>query len=78
MNPTRLRGLRDAYGSWKIIVTCAPERAQALTREAGDVLPVEPDGSARRREQVRDHPGERRLAASRLADDPERLATAHL
>ena len=75
MKPTRLRGLSDAYGSWKIIIISRRTGRMSRPRELRDVagrrrsiLPAV--GSSSRMMQRR----HRRLAAARLADDAERLA----
>ena len=39
-----------------------------------DIRPIELDPARRRVEEAQDHPADRRLAAARLADEPERLA----
>ena len=77
MKPTRLRGLSEAYGSWKTIIMLAPDRPHLRAGEPGDVAAVEDDRAGGRLEQPHDAAGERRLAAARLADDAERLALAH-
>ena len=71
---TVLRGLSDAYGSWKIICISrrsgrsCPRRAPVMSRPSKRIVPAV--GSSSRRIE----PRSRRLAAARLADDPERLA----
>jgi hypothetical protein len=71
---TRLRGFSDACGSWKTICISRRIGASCLARGLGDVLAAEADraaGGAISRTSVAD---QCRLAATRLADDPERLA----
>ena len=69
--PIVMRGSSDEYGSWKTICRGAPAgSAAAAARRAGCGRCVdgrEPDGG----------PGERRLAGSRLADEPDDLAGGH-
>ena len=77
ISPTVMRGLSDAYGSWKTI--CMRRRSGRIVdwRGVGDVL-------CRRRRIVpavglvdaRDQPRERRLAAAGLADQADGLAAA--
>src|SRR5579884_2172200 len=55
----------------------AADRPQRALAEMGDVAPVEPHDARGRLEQPDDEARGRRLAATRLADDPERLAAAH-
>ena len=73
--PTLWRGLSDAYGSWKTICI---RRAAAAARSAQrrDVLAVEDDPARGRLVEAEDRAPDRRLAAARLADQPERLAAA--
>ena len=52
----------------------AAKRAQLLLAELRDVLAVEHDPSVRRLVQPQDGAADRRLAAARLADEPDRLA----
>jgi hypothetical protein len=73
MSLTFQRGLRLAYGSWKII--CMRRRI-----DAGRAPPalrddaVEDDAAARRRVEADEQPRHRALAAARLADERERAA----
>ena len=74
-SPTVIRGLSDVYGSWKTSWMLRRRRAVSAAR-AQDVGPVEEDRAGVRLDQPDDAAGERRLAAARLADDPERLVPA--
>ena len=74
MPPAVIRGLRLAYGSWKIIcirrriVRSAPPLRVARSMPSNTIRP--PVGSSRRIDRA----AGRALAAARLADEPERLA----
>ena len=74
MSRTVIRGLSDAYGSWKTI--CISRRTSRICAalEARDVAAVEDDLPRRRLRQLDQRPRQRRLAAARLADEAERLA----
>ena len=76
--PTVFRGFSDEYGSWKIICISRRSGRSCALREARDVLALEPDRPGGRVEEAEDQPSSRRLAAAGLADDPERLAAAHV
>ncbi len=73
-SPTVMRGLREAYGSWKMICMLRRERAHLVALEREMSLTVEDDLALGRLEQAEDQRGRRRLAAARLADEAERLA----
>jgi hypothetical protein len=53
-----------------------PQRAQLALTQVRDVLAVEHDPSAGRLVKPQQRPADGRLAATRLADEPERLAAA--
>ena len=72
MSATRQRGLRLAYGSWKIICMRAPERELGV--DEIDAPAGEPDFPARRPIQADDQPRDRRLAAAGFADQSQGLA----
>ena len=74
--PTRLRGLSEANGSWKIICICAAHRAQVAARPADELLACESHRAGRRGRQLQDRPAQRRLAAPGFADQPECFAFA--
>ena len=74
IEPTVIRGLRLACGSWKIICISRPQRPERPALEAGDVAALEPDRAAGRLVEPQDRPARRGLAAARLADEPEGLA----
>ena len=76
--PTRLRGLSEAYGSWKTICICRRSGRSARRLSGRDVAPLEDDLAAGQLVQAHDAAPERRLAAARLAHEPERLARPHL
>ncbi len=71
---TVIRGLSDAYGSWKTIWMSRRDGPHLPALELRDVRALEDDVAARRLDELDDRPAERRLAAPGLADDPERLA----
>ena len=75
--PAVIRGLRLAYGSWKIICIRRRAATHLLPVERGQVDAVDQHATRRRLEQPDDGPSRRRLAAPGLADEPERLAAAH-
>ncbi len=52
----------------------AAQRHERAARGVRDVRAAEAHGAARRLEQAHDRPRQRRLAAARLADEPQRLA----
>jgi hypothetical protein len=56
----------------------AAERLEVALAEIGDVLAVEADPARRRPVQPEQRPADRRLPASRLADEAERLAAANV
>ena len=74
MKPTRLRGFSDAYGSWKIIIISrrigriSVRDSVVMSRPSNMIVP------RRRVEESHDAARHRRLAATGLADDAERLA----
>ena len=74
IEPTVIRGFRLACGSWKIIcifgrsARSAPPSSRAMSRPSSSIAP------AGRVVEPQDRPPGRRLAAARLADEPERLA----
>ena len=72
--PTRWRGLRDAYGSWKIICISRRSGCIARPRSADDLLPFEAHRAGGGRDQLQDGAAERRFAGARLADEAECLA----
>ena len=74
--PTRLRGFSDANGSWKII--CISRRSGRSSRRERPVMSSPPNRTepSSRLGQLQDRPAQRRLAAARLAHQPERLALA--
>ena len=78
MSRTLRRGFSDEIGSWKIICICGAELAQLLARERGELCPSKRTVPARRAGQLHDRPTGRRLAAARLADEPEGLALQHV
>ena len=55
-----------------------PQRAQRTFAQVSDVAPVEDDAPVVRLVEAQDRASDRRLAASRLADEPERLTAADL
>ena len=71
---TVIRGLSEAYGSWKTIWISRRMGRISLAAVVRDVLAVEDDPARGRLEQLHDRSAQRRLAATRLPDDPERLA----
>ena len=76
MSTTRRRGLSEAIGSWKIICTAsAPAPALAPSRAPSGAAPRNARGR-RSAEDAGDDAAERRLAAARLADEPDDLALA--
>ena len=78
MSRTLRRGFSDEIGSWKIICICGRSLRTSSPVERGDLLSVEDDAAARRVGQLHDRSTGRRLAAARLADEPERLARQHV
>ena len=69
---TVMRGFSEAYGSWKTICMSARALPQLLRRQRRDVAPGHRDRAAGRLLQAQDRPGDRRLAAARLADQRQR------
>ena len=69
-----MRGLSDAYGSWKIICTRLRKARSGPDAQRGDVGAVDDDAARGRLVQAQDGAAERRLAAARFADEAERLA----
>ena len=74
MVSTRMRGLSEAYGSWKIICTASRAALASRTGERRPVLALEQHLAFARLQQAGDHAAERRLAAARLADQADHLA----
>ena len=74
MSRTRRRGFSDEIGSWKIICIRGRIFRSASPVERGQLGPVEPHAARDGRRELHDRPPGRRLAAARLADEPERLA----
>ena len=74
MSATFQRGLRLAYGSWKIICMRRRIDARPLRAPAPAIDAVEDDAAARRRVQADEQPRDRALAAAGFADQRERLA----
>ena len=74
LSPIGVRGSSDAYGSWKMI--CIRRRYGLSAAPVSFVMSVavEADRAGRRLDQAEEQPADRRLAAARLADEPERLA----
>ena len=72
--PIRLRGLSDANGSWKTICISLRSGSSCLPAGVRDVLAAEADAALGGLEQPHERARQRRLAAARLADEPERLA----
>ena len=76
MSTTRMRGLSDAYGSWNTICSRRRSAAElAAGRASGSPRPSKRIVARRRVEQAQHEPAGRRLAAPRLPDQPERLAS---
>ena len=74
MSRTLRRGFSDEFGSWNTACTAPAEVAEPPLGHGGDVLAVEDDAPARRRQEPQDQPPDRPLAAAALADHAERLA----
>ena len=72
---TVMRGLSDEYGSWNTIWIRRRVARLALRRERRTLVA---DLAGCRRVEADDAASERRLAAARLADEPERLAPGEL
>ena len=78
MELTRIRGFSDDIGSWKIICRSRRTRRSSLPESLRDVCPsnsIRPAVGSRSRTTQR---AEGRLAAARLAHQPERLALLEL
>ena len=78
IRPTECRGFSDANGSWKTI--CIRRRMGRML-ESGSAVMSCPSNTIRPAVgsyEPDDRAPERRLAAARLADEPERLAAAHV
>src|SRR5207253_11336029 len=69
--PRRVRGPAD-------YMPVAPQRREPAARETGDVRPPQPDRARRGFDEPQDAVCDRRLAAARLADEPEHLVLAKL
>ena len=76
MSMTRIRGLSDAYGSWKIICSfsCCFRASDDASMPSGAPRQY---AAVRQGQQSGREPAERRLAASRLADETDDLAGKH-
>ena len=72
--PTVMRGLSEAYGSWKMICMSRRSARSSSRVERRDVLALEPDLARGRLDQAQDAAAGRRLAAARFADQAQRLA----
>ena len=74
--PTGWRGLRLAYGSWKIICICAAQRAQLALVESAHVAALEPRPCRRSARPGAGSSARSSTCRSRFADQRERLAGA--
>ncbi len=74
MSTTRMRGLSDAYGSWKIICILSCCRRASDAGEARERLPAPEALAGGQRQQSDGEAAERRLAAPRFADQPDDFA----
>ena len=74
MRRTEWRRLSAESGFWKTIWSARSSLARSLLVARGEGVAVEQRRARRRRDDPEQRPRERRLAAARLADEPERLA----
>ncbi len=71
-------GSSEAYGSWKTIATRRRSARRRRRDSAVTSVAVELDAPAGRLDEPQQRQPGRRLAAARLSDQPERLASVHL
>ena len=74
MSSTRMRGLSDAIGSWKIIWIGEVRIAALVGRQLRDVLAAIEHAALGRVHDAGDHAAEGRLAAAGFADEADHLA----
>ena len=74
MSSTRMRGLSEAYGSWKIIWTFELGVARASGGSVATVVALEQHRAVDGGMHAGDHATERRLAAAGFADQADDLA----
>ena len=72
MSTTRIRGLSDAYGSWKIICILSCCRARRVGRRARERLALPAALAGGKRQEAHREPAQRRLAAPGFADEARR------
>ncbi len=77
MRRTEWRRLRAESGFWKTICSDAKIVPRALLVPRRELSALERRDACRRRHDAEQRPGQRGLAAARLADEPERLARPH-
>ena len=77
MSPTASVGFSEAYGSWKMYCMWRRTFRSRARGKARDLLAGERDAAARRGDEAHDRAAGRGLAASRLADQSDRLARPH-
>ena len=74
MAPTVMRGFSDEYGSWKTMCSSRRSGRSCLRDSVVMSVPLRRIDARGRVEQPHDAVGHRRLAAARLAHEPEHLA----
>ena len=74
---TRMRGLSEAKGSWKMIcISLRSDRSSSLSSVL-KILALERDGAGRGLDQAQREPAERGFAAAALADQTDHFTGGH-